>query len=104
MQKKASASDKANPKAKQSSDDTAIKRIKSNVTDQETKPEPVEDQEVNTAPPDESKLTAFQLAERKKRTCFVGNLAIETTGRQVKQLFTGAGCKVEKLWFRSIAV
>lgn len=54
--------------------------------------------------PDESQLTAFQLKERRLRTCFVGNLSLDTTGKQIKALFNGIGCKVEKAWFRSICV
>lgn len=63
------------------------------------------DNEVEDAsPPDESKLTAFQLEERRKRTCFVGNLPMEISAKNLKSVFTQSGFKVEKLWFRSIAI
>ena len=58
---------------------------------------------MTTTQPDEATLTAFQLTERKKRTCFVGNLPLDTTPKQLKALFTSTGCKVDKVWFRSIA-
>jgi peptidylprolyl isomerase len=33
----------------------------------------------NTQAPDDNQLTAFQLLERRKRTCFVGNVALDVT-------------------------
>jgi hypothetical protein len=50
--------------------------------------------DLNTLPPDETNLTAFQLLERRKRTCFVGNLALETTAKQIKSTFIKEGCTV----------
>ena len=52
--------------------------------------------------PDESNMTAFQLKDRKQKTCFVGNLPLETTAKQLRQLF-GVHGKVDKVWFRSVA-
>ena len=50
----------------------------------------------------EAPLTAFQLRERKERTCFVGNLPLEITSKKLKTIFKEAG-QIEKIWFRSIA-
>ena len=52
--------------------------------------------------PDESNMTAFQLKDRKQKTCFVGNLPLEATAKQLRSLFSKHG-KVEKVWFRSVA-
>jgi RNA recognition motif-containing protein len=52
---------------------------------------------------DDSKLTAFEIKQRRLRTCFVGNIPLDVTGKQIKLHFTNAGFKVEKVWFRSIA-
>jgi RNA recognition motif-containing protein len=52
--------------------------------------------------PDESNMTAFQLKDRKQRTCFVGNLPLDTNAKVLRQLFSKSG-KVEKVWFRSVA-
>ena len=51
--------------------------------------------------PDESNLSAFQIRERKQRTCFVGNLPLTATPKLLKSLFREHG-KVEKVWFRSL--
>ena len=52
-------------------------------------------------------LTAFQIKERKTRTCFVGNVDLEATDKQLKRLFVDAlkdkyESPVEKVWFRSL--
>jgi RNA recognition motif-containing protein len=55
---------------------------------------------------DEQNLSAFQLKERKERTLFVGNLALQLTQKQLKKHFKqhlGSG-SVEKVWLRSICV
>lgn len=39
----------------------------------------------------EAPLTAFQLRERKERTCFVGNLPLEITSKKLKTIFKEAG-------------
>ena len=36
-------------------------------------------------------LTAFQFKERKKRTCFIGNIPLEMTAKQLKTLFNPYG-------------
>ena len=51
---------------------------------------------------DESNLTAFQLKDRKLRTCFVGNIPLDVSSKQLKKLFGEYG-KIEKVWFRSVA-
>ena len=38
--------------------------------------------------PDESNMTAFQLKDRKQKTCFVGNLPLDTTAKVLRQLFS----------------
>ena len=52
--------------------------------------------------PDEGVLTAFQLKERRQRTCFVGNVPLDLGPKQLKKLFAEYG-KIEKIWFRSVA-
>jgi len=49
----------------------------------------VKDQEVNAPEKDneDSNLTAFQIKERKMRTCFVGNIPLDTSPKQLKKLF-----------------
>ena len=47
-------------------------------------------------------LTAFQLAERKKRMVFVGNIPLSFKPKQLWKVFKSCG-KIEKIWFRSIA-
>lgn len=54
-------------------------------------------------PEDEKNLSAFQIKERKERTVFVGNLALECTQKQLKKHFNLSAGPVEKVWFRSIA-
>ena len=50
-------------------------------------------------------MSAFQLKERRERTIFIGNIALEANHKQVKKLFKEyVGEKsIEKIWFRSIA-
>jgi nucleolar protein 12 len=55
----------------------------------------------NGEEPDESMLSAVQIRERKKRTCFVGNLPLDFTAKQMKKLFREFG-KIQKIWFRSV--
>jgi RNA recognition motif-containing protein len=52
--------------------------------------------------PDESNMTAFQLKDRKQKTCFVGNLPLDMTAKVLRNLFNKFG-KVDKIWFRSVA-
>lgn len=52
---------------------------------------------------EEAALSAFQLKERRERTVFVGNVPLETTRIQLEKLFKKYG-KVEKVWFRSLAL
>lgn len=52
--------------------------------------------------PSEQGLSAFQIKDRKQRTLFVGNVALNANLKQIKKLFKVHG-KVEKVWFRSIA-
>ena len=52
---------------------------------------------------EEAKLSAFQLKERRERTVFVGNVPLDTTRKYLEKLFGKHG-KVEKIWFRSIAL
>ncbi|CAI2367344.1 unnamed protein product [Moneuplotes crassus] len=52
--------------------------------------------------PGNQELTAFQLAERKTRTVFVGNIPVGMAPKKVWKVFKGCG-KIEKIWFRSIA-
>lgn len=53
---------------------------------------------------EEADLSAFQIRERKDRTIFVGNIALETTQKQLKKHFKSAVGPVEKVWLRSICV
>ena len=41
-------------------------------------------------PVEKVNLTPEQLKERKTRTCFVGNVPLEATDKQVKRLFVDA--------------
>ena len=66
----------------------------------QTKTEELPQQDV--ADPEEANLTAFQIKERKERTLFVGNVALNATVKDLKKLFKQHG-KVEKVWFRSFA-
>lgn len=43
-----------------------------------------------------------EVAERRKRTCFVGNLPLDCSTKHIKIKFQAFG-KVEKVWFRSVA-
>lgn len=43
-----------------------------------------------------------EVAERRKRTCFVGNLPLDCSVKHIKIKFQAFG-KVEKVWFRSVA-
>mmetsp|Transcript_13698 Transcript_13698/g.21472 ORF Transcript_13698/g.21472 Transcript_13698/m.21472 type:complete len:86 (-) Transcript_13698:962-1219(-) len=52
--------------------------------------------------PDESNMSAFQLRDRRQRTCFIGNAPLEMNSKDLKKMFSEHG-KVEKIWFRSIA-
>ncbi len=52
--------------------------------------------------PGNEDLTAFQLAERNKRTVFVGNIPVDLVPKKLWKVFKGCG-KIEKIWFRSIA-
>jgi RNA recognition motif-containing protein len=52
---------------------------------------------------EEAQLSAFQLKERRERTVFVGNMPLDTTRKYLDKLFGKHG-KVEKVWFRSIAL
>ena len=52
---------------------------------------------------EEAKMSAFQLKERKERTVFVGNVPLDTTRKYLEKLFGKHG-KVEKVWFRSLAL
>lgn len=52
---------------------------------------------------EEAQLSAFQLKERRERTVFVGNVPLDTTRKYLDKLFGKHG-KVEKVWFRSIAL
>lgn len=61
-----------------------------------------EQDEANAPPQDEADLTAFQIKERKMRTCFVGNIPLDTTPKQLRKLFSKYGT-IEKVWFRSVA-
>ena len=49
-----------------------------------------------------SNLTEEEEQERKTRTVFVGNVPLESTSKELKQVFKQVG-DVEKVWFRSIA-
>jgi RNA recognition motif-containing protein len=51
---------------------------------------------------DEATMTATQIADRKERTLFVGNVSLETTQKDLKRHFKTFGA-VEKVRFRSIA-
>ena len=46
-------------------------------------------------------LSAFQIKERRQRTCFVGNVPLDASTKQLKSHFSKVG-KVETVWFRSI--
>jgi len=46
-------------------------------------------------------LTAFQIKERKQRTCFVGNVPLDMSTKQLKSMFAESG-KVEAVWCRSV--
>ena len=61
-----------------------------------------EDTAQNDAP-DERNSSAFQIKERRRRTCFVGNIDLDMTSKQLKAVFSPHG-KVEKVWFRSIPI
>ena len=52
---------------------------------------------------EEANLSAFYLKERRERTVFVGNVPLDTTRKYLDKLFGKHG-KVEKVWFRSIAL
>jgi len=52
--------------------------------------------------PGNENLSAFQIADRKKRTVFVGNIPVEMTPKKLWRIFKACG-KIEKIWFRSIA-
>lgn len=69
------------------------------------KPEakPVAVAEPPTMEQEEANLSAFQIRERKARTVFVGNLALECTQKQLKKHFTLKCGAVEKVWIRSVA-
>ena len=61
----------------------------------------------NKKPVEKENLTAFQLKERKSRTCFVGNVPLDATDKQVKRFFVEAlkdkfENAVQKVWFRSL--
>jgi RNA recognition motif-containing protein len=51
--------------------------------------------------PGNENLSAFQIAERKKRTIFVGNIPLDLPAKKLWHIFKNWG-KVEKIWFRSI--
>jgi len=51
--------------------------------------------------PGNEDLSAFQLAERKKRTVFVGNIPITLPAKKLWYVFKHCG-KIEKIWFRSL--
>ena len=48
-------------------------------------------------------LSDSELKERRKRTIFVGNVAMETTAKRLQKVFRDCG-KIEKIWFRSFCV
>ncbi len=52
---------------------------------------------------EEANLSAFQIRERRERTVFVGNVPLDTTRKYLEKLFGKYG-KVEKVWFRSLAL
>ncbi len=52
---------------------------------------------------EEAKLSAFQLKERRERTVFVGNVPLDTTRKYLEKLFGKHG-RVDKVWFRSLAL
>jgi RNA recognition motif-containing protein len=56
---------------------------------------------IETLPGNED-LSAFQIAERKKRIVFVGNIPLDLAPKKLWYVFKSCG-KVEKIWFRSIA-
>ena len=97
---------KVEPKAdKKSAKKEEPKADKKAAKKEEPKADKKEDSKVDaedTWVPDESNMTAFQLKDRKQKTCFVGNLPLYTTAKQLRQLFGKHG-KVDKVWFRSVA-
>jgi RNA recognition motif-containing protein len=50
-----------------------------------------------------AEASAIQIKERKQRTCFVGNVPVEASAKQLQKVFKGCG-KIEKIWFRSICI
>ena len=52
--------------------------------------------------PGNEDLSAVQIAERKKRTVFVGNIPVDLPPKKLWYVFKNCG-KIEKIWFRSIA-
>jgi RNA recognition motif-containing protein len=56
---------------------------------------------IDTLPGNED-LSAFQIADRTKRTVFVGNIPLDLAPKKLWYVFKSSG-KVEKIWFRSIA-
>ena len=46
-------------------------------------------------------LSAFQIRERRERSCFVGNVPLDASAKQLRALFSTVG-KVEAVWFRSV--
>lgn len=52
--------------------------------------------------PGNEDLSAVQIAERKKRTVFVGNIPVDLAPKKLWYVFKNCG-KIEKIWFRSIA-
>jgi len=68
--------------------------------------EPIEKKEIDDSveiDKEEAQLSAFQLKERRERTVFVGNVPLDTTRKYLEKLFGKHG-RVEKVWFRSIAL
>jgi hypothetical protein len=68
--------------------------------------EPIEKKEIDDSAEidkEEAQLSAFQLKERRERTVFVGNVPLDTTRKYLEKLFGKHG-RVEKVWFRSIAL
>jgi RNA recognition motif-containing protein len=106
LEEKRKASDAAEKKAQDKADAEVkkAKEEKKEVAKERKESKDITGEVENTVVPDESNLTAFQIEERKKRTCFIGNLPMAISSKQVKQLFKSVECHVEKVWFRSICL
>lgn len=47
-------------------------------------------------------MSDADIFERRKRTCFVGNIPLDCSQKYLKMQFSQHG-KIKKVWFRSIA-